>query len=160
MKRLILLMLLTGVTFTQSFGQSTSNENTIVGTWRLVEFADLDSTTGKWKYPYGKKPKGYFTYTKSNIVNINISSEFPLKISQDSSKKYTINLYEHIWQNSFGYFGTCSVDMRISVVTHHVEGGCIPYYIDTDQKRQFTLKGDSLIIGDNKTWKRLLVRAD
>ena len=126
----------------------------------LIEFTDLDSTTGKWNYPYGKNPKGYFTYTKNDIVNINISSEFPLKISQDSSKKYTINLYDHIWQNSFGYFGTYSVDLKNSVVTHHVEGGCIPYYIDTDQKRPFTLNGDTLIIGDNRTWKRVLVRAD
>ena len=160
MKRLFLLLLLTGVVYKHSFGQSTSMATTIVGTWRLIEFTDLDSTTGKWNYPYGKNPKGYFTYTKNDIVNINISSEFPLKISQDSSKKYTINLYDHIWQNSFGYFGTYSVDLKNSVVTHHVEGGCIPYYIDTDQKRPFTLNGDTLIIGDNRTWKRVLVRAD
>lgn len=160
MKRFILCIVLTGCANTYLFGQTTAKENTIVGTWQLIEFADLDSTTGRWKNPYGKNPKGYFTYTKSNIVNINISSEFPLMISKDSSMKYTINLYDYIWQNSFGYFGTYSVDLKNSVVTHHVKGGCIPYYIDTDQKRVFTLKGDTLIIGDNKTWKRVLVRAD
>lgn len=160
MKRLIVLIVLTGLLYTHSSGQTASGGKTIVGTWQLIEFADLDSATGRWKYPYGKNPKGYFTYTKNNIVNINISAEFPLKISEDSAKKYTINLYEHIWQNSFGYFGTYSVDLKNSVVTHHVKGGCIPYYIDTDQKRVFTLKGDTLIIGDNKTWKRVLVRAD
>lgn len=160
MKRFVLLTLLTAFTHASSFGQSTSKANAIVGTWRLVEFANLDSATGNWQYPYGKNPKGYFTYTKSHIVNINISSEFPLKISEDSSKNYSVNLFEHIWQNSFGYFGTYSLDLTNSVVTHHVEGGCIPYYIDTDQKRVFTLKGDTLIIGDTKTWKRVLVRAD
>lgn len=160
MKRLVLLLLLTGVTDMHSYGQNTHKDNAIAGTWRLIEFANLDSVTGTWKYPYGKNPKGYFTYTKNNIVNINISAEFPLKISEDSSKKYTIHLYDYIWQNSFGYFGTYSVDVTNSVVTHHVQGGCIPYYIDTDQKRQFTLKGDTLIIGDLKTWKRVLVRAD
>jgi hypothetical protein len=160
MTRHIFLLLLTVLVFNCSFGQNTSKRTTIIGTWRLIEYADLDLTTGKWKYLYGKNPKGYFTYTKKNIVNINISSEFPLKISADSSKKYTINLDDHISQNSFGYFGTYSVDSKNSVVTHHVEGGCIPYYIDTDQKRPFTLKGDTLTIGDNKTWKRVLVRAD
>jgi hypothetical protein len=160
MKRLFLLSLFTGITFAHSFGQTTSKQTSIVGTWRLLEFTDLDSTTGQWKYPYGKNPKGYFTYTKNNIVNLNISSEFPLKISEDSTKKYTINLYDFVWKNSFGYFGTYSVDLANSVVTHHVEGGCLPYYIDTDQKRPFTLKGDTLIIGNYKTWKRVLVRAD
>ena len=120
MKPLLLFMLLTGVTCIHSYGQNTQKENAIVGTWRLIEFANLDSTKGAWEYPYGKNPKGYFTYTKNNIVNINISSEVPLKISEDSSKKYTIHLYDYIWQNSFGYFGTYSVDLKNSVVIHHV----------------------------------------
>mgnify|MGYP000931810934 CR=1 FL=1 len=160
MKRHFFLSFLVISIFNCSFGQNAQNKTTIVGTWRLIEFADLDSATEKWNYPYGQNPKGYFTYTKSGIVNLNISSEFPLKISEDSSKKYTINLYDFVWKNSFGYFGTYSVDSIHSVVIHHVTGGCLPYYIDTDQKRLFTLEGDTLIIGDNKTWKRVLVRAD
>jgi Lipocalin-like domain len=160
MKKLIFLTLFTILVFTCPFGQNNSKGNKIIGTWRLIEFADLDSATGIWKYPYGKNPKGYFTYTKNNIVNLNISSEVPLKISEDSAKKLTINLYDYIWQNSFGYFGTYSIDFKKSIITHHVKGGCIPYYIDTDQQRPFILKGDTLIIGDNKTWKRVLVKAD
>jgi Lipocalin-like domain len=134
--------------------------NKLVGTWRLIEFADLDSVTGLWKYPYGKNPRGYFTYTKSNIVNLNISSETPLQISEDSTKNYSINLYDFIWHNAIGYFGTYSIDYKKSIVIHHVKGGSNPYYIDTDQRRPFTLKGDSLIIGDNKTWRRVLVKTD
>ena len=160
MKRFILLTLLSIVIFTCSFGQNRFKENKIVGTWRLIEFADSDSETGKWKYPFGKNPKGYFTYTRSGIVNLNISSETPLKISQDSSRNYSVNLLDYIWPNSFGYFGTYSIDYKKSIVTHHVKGGCIPYYIDTDQERPFILKGDTLIIGDNKTWRRILVKED
>ncbi len=76
-----------------SFGQSgiqsgnTSKaalqENKLVGTWRLIEFADLDSGTLTWIYPYGKNPMGYFTYTSNGIVNLNICSETPFKISED-----------------------------------------------------------------------------
>ena len=32
------------------------------------------------------------------------------------------------------------------------------FYIDTDQEWPFILKGDILIIGDNKTWKQVLVK--
>jgi hypothetical protein len=134
--------------------------NKIFGTWRLIEFADLDSSSGVWKYRYGKHPRGYFTYTKNFILNINISSEEPLKISNDSAEKYSVNLYDYLWNISCGYFGTYSVDFKNSIITHHVLGGSIPSYINTDQKRPFLLKGDTLIIGDVKTWKRVLVRAD
>ena len=132
----------------------------LIGTWRLVEFADLDSATSTWTYAYGKNPKGYFTYTKNGIVNLNISSETPLKISEDSAKNYNMNLLNWVDNNSVGYFGTYSVDKFKSIVTHHVKGGSLPWYIDTDQPREFILKGDTLIIGDSKTWKRVLVKTD
>ncbi len=132
----------------------------LIGTWRLTEFANWDSATSKWKYPYGKSPKGYFTYTKSGIVNINISSETPLNISVDSAKNYNINLMDWSSHFSVGYFGTYTVEFNKSVVTHHVKGGSVPWYIDTDQPRQFIIKGDTLLIGNNKTWKRILVKTE
>jgi Lipocalin-like domain len=170
MKRFYLFLLFVLTLTFNSFGQSkikSSKPNIagtqmdkLIGTWRLVEFANLDSTTSKWTYPYGKNPKGYFTYTKTGIVNLNISSETPLKISEDSAKNYNINLLNWVDNNSLGYFGTYSVDLNKSVVTHHVKGGSLPWYIDTDQPRPFILKGDTLIIGNSKTWKRVLVKVD
>ena len=59
----------------------------IVGTWQLIDFADFDSITNVWVYRYGKNPKGYFTYTASGVLSINISSENPLKISEEQPKK-------------------------------------------------------------------------
>ena len=134
--------------------------STIVGTWRLVEFKNLDTATGIWYYRYGKNPKGYFTYTKSGIVNLNISAGNPLKISEDSAKNYKINLYDFTDTIALGYFGTYSVDFKNSIVTHHVTGGSLLWYIDTDQPRPFSLKGDTLIIDNHRTWKRVLVRVD
>lgn len=171
MTKMQLVILLTVLTVSyNSYGQNNTKpemtnkkviqQDKLVGTWRLIEFADLDSLTGNWKYRYGKNPKGYFTYTKNGIVNLNISSTIPLKISEDSTKKYFPNLYEYINQTALGYFGFYTVDWEKSIVTHHVKGGTIPNYIDTDQPRPFMLKGDTLIIGNNKTWRRVLVKAD
>ena len=171
MKKILFVVLLTVLTITtNSYGQNKMSivktnkksivQDKLVGTWKLVEFADIDSLTGNWKYRYGKNPKGYFTYTKNGIVNLNISSTIPLKISEDSTKKIFPNLYEYIDQTALGYFGFYTVDSEKSIITHHVKGGTIPNYIDTDQPRPFMLKGDTLIIGNNKTWKRVLVKAD
>lgn len=78
---------------------------TITGTWKLIEHTDLDSVSGKWIYRYGKNPRGYFTHIKSGIVNLNISTDSPKKISEDSAKKYSVNLYDYLITNAIGYFG-------------------------------------------------------
>ena len=132
----------------------------IVGTWKLIEISDLDTLTGKWIYRYGKDPRGYFTYTNSGVVNINISTDNPLIVPEEASKKYSINLFDYIRTNSFGYFGTYTVDWEKSTVVHHVTGGTIPWYTDTDQPRPFFLKNDTLLISDKKTLRRVLVRVD
>ena len=163
---IFLLLLLHSCMYAQTTGSNKNMENKktpanpLAGTWRLIEFADLDTLTGQWIYRYGKNPRGFFTYTTTNILNLNISTGTPLKISEDSAKKLNVNLFDNIQFVSFGYFGTYSLDLEKSTVTHHVKGGGIPWYIDTDQPRPFTLKGDTLIISNKKTTKRVLVKAD
>ena len=148
------------------FFLSTANAQTkksgkgIVGTWRLVYFADFDTVTNSWIFRYGKNPQGFFTYTKSGVLSINISSDNPLKISEEEAKRYKVNLFDYIERNSFGYFGTYTLELNKGRVIHHVKGGTIPWYTDTEQPRQIQLKGDTVIIGDSKTTKRVLVRVD
>ena len=65
------------------------------------------------------------------------------------------------WANNFHYVILELTHLIIiNQLTHHVKGGSLPWYIDTDQPRSFNLKGDTLIIGDSKTWKRVLVKTD
>jgi hypothetical protein len=161
MKRAHLLALFVLSLTSGSFAQSKpGSADKLVGTWRLIELTDFDSATSTWIYPFGKNARGFFTYTKSGIVNLNISTDTPLKMSEDSAKNYTINLLNWVDHYAVGYFGTYTVDAVNSVVTHHVKGGSLPWYNETDQPRPFILKGDTLILGDHKTWKRVLVRAD
>ena len=98
----------------------------IVGTWQLIDFADFDSTTNVWVYRYGENPKGYFTYTASGVLSINICNEHPLKISEEESKKRSMNVYDYINTNSFGYFGTYTFEPEKGRVIHRVKGGTIP----------------------------------
>lgn len=161
-----LLTFLSALLFLTASGQAQTNKadsfspNPLAGTWRLIEFYNIDTLTGKQIYLYGQHPKAYFTYTKSGIVYINISTGNPIRISEDSAKKISVNYFDINEYNALGYFGTYTIDWEKSIVTHHVKGGSLPWYIDTDQPRLFTLKGDTLIIDNNKIWKRVLVRAD
>jgi hypothetical protein len=44
------------------------------------------------------------------------------------------------------YFGTYEVDVRAGLVIHHVQGSLIPNWEGGDQRRRFTLRGDTLIL--------------
>lgn len=170
MIRFQLLLLFTFTLISNLFGQNKIKSGKInkvetqvsklVGTWKLIEFSDLDTITGKWKYDYGKHPRGYFTYTKAGIVNLNISADTTLPISEDSARNRNVNLLKWLYNYSFGYFGTYSVNINKSIITHHVTGGSLPWFVDTDQQRPFILKGDTLIISDNKTYRHVLIKVD
>ena len=133
----------------------------LVGTWQLISYSDYDSVKHIWTNPYGLHPRGYFTYTKSGIVNLNISSEEPLKVSADSAKTKSMTVDEFL-NTSCGYFGPYTILKEKSTVIHHPKGGSIPWYIGTDQYRQFVIKKDTLYIGDPtfEIGKRVLVKVD
>lgn len=165
MSRIPFLMLIGGALLmnschTPATKSTQSPTNRLVGTWRLIEYMDFDSA-GKPVYPYGLHPKGYFTYTRSGIVNLNISAENPLVFPGDSvySKAFTLG---QLLDNAVGYFGNYTIDTARSMVTHHVKGGSELTYIGTHQHRQFMFKGDTLFIGDSAfaNGRRVLVREE
>ena len=142
--------------------ETTSDEpHALVGTWRVVEFADKDKD-GKWVYWFGEHPRGYFVYDATGHVHIQIMkvpalTPFPEANSDDGkppSAEHALAAY-----NAYGaYFGTYTVDPEKHMVTHHVQGSLSPDYTDTEQPRPFKLQGDRLEIGDGKTWRRVLER--
>jgi hypothetical protein len=133
----------------------------LIGTWRLVEFADLDKD-GKWQYQFGETPRGYFVYDATGHVHIQIMKVPPVAPFPEAnaaegkppSAEHALAAYAAY----FAYFGTYTVDAKRHVVTHHVEGSLAPDFTGTDQPRPFKLEGDRLEIGDGKTWRRVLER--
>ena len=151
-------LLLATVAFAQ---RPTKEAHALVGTWRLVEFADLGED-GKWVYWYGEHPLGYFVYDATGHVQVQIMRSPALKPFPESnfdagkmpSPEHALAAYT----GYVAYFGTYTVDAKKHVVTIHVEGSLAPDYIDTDQTRPFKLEGDRLEITDGKTWRRVLER--
>jgi hypothetical protein len=133
----------------------------LLGTWRLLELADLDND-GKWQHRYGEHPRGYFVYDGTGHVHIQIMKVPPLapfpEAKLDVGKLPTPEHALAAYSAYAAYFGTYTVDEQKHVVTHHVEGSLAPDFTDTDQPRPFKLQGDRLEIGDGKTWRRVLER--
>src|SRR5271166_4177873 len=126
----------------------------LVGTWRLVDFADLDKD-GKWQYRFGEHPRGYFVYDATGHVHIQIMKVPPLAPFPEANMiEAKLPSPEHAlaaYAAYVAYFGTYTIDAQKHVVIHHVEGSLAPDFNDTDQARPFKLEGNRLEIGDGKT---------
>jgi len=127
-------------------GSAQARQSSLVGTWRFVEITDSDSTGAPIQY-FGDKPCGYMIYTATGQVSVHIAR----CQTSDLSPPELAATYN-------GYFGTYTVNEARGLVTHLVEGGSAPDYIGTPQQRPFKVTGDTLTMGDGRTWKRVLVR--
>ena len=132
-----------------------SDAGKLVGTWRLVEYVDV--IAGNTLHQFGEKPIGIFIYSPSGYVSVHVLHNPPPTKLDD----LTLPNWEQDQLDTAsytGYFGTFRVDTRRSVVTHYVEGGTVLGYIGTAQERPYRFEGNRLIIGDGKTFRRVLER--
>ena len=140
----------------------------LVGTWRLVSFEDVED--GKIIRRFGERPVGLFVYTADGHVSIQISNPAnPACIAPGKKsgpgKKDDLALpacnpkqMRALLDGTVTYWGTYTVDLAAGVVTHNVLSDVSNGYAGTVQPRPFRLNGDSLVIGDGKTWTRVLKR--
>jgi hypothetical protein len=139
-----------------------SGSPALIGTWRLLEYADLNDKDGKWVCPFGEHPRGYFVYDGTGHVHIQVMKVPPLPRFPEASwidgEPPTAEHALAAYNAYVAYFGTYSVDAKNHIVTHHVEGSLAPEFTDTDQPRPFSVTGDHLEIGDHQTWRRVLER--
>ena len=132
--------------WTSTPGSAQARQSSLVGTWRFIEITDVDSTGATIQY-YGDRPCGYIIYTATGQVSVHVARcQTPDMAPTELAATYN------------GYFGTYTVNEARGMVTHQVEGGSAPDYIGTPQQRPFKVTGDTLTLGDGKSWKRVLVR--
>ena len=134
---------------------SKSLQKQLVGTWRLISAEDRSSASGPWiPYTFGNPPSGYFIYDATAHASIQIMTTPPQKIVTPDNPTPEEALA--IFNAYIAYYGTYTVDeLNITV---QVEGALDPSQVGTAQARPYELTGDTLIIGDQITYKRTLKR--
>jgi hypothetical protein len=133
-----------------------SVQKQLVGTWKLISAEDKDPTTGKWKpYTFGNPPSGYFIYDATGHASIQIMTTPPVTIASPDQGP-TPQEALAIFNGYIAYDGTYTVDE--ANITVKVEGAWDPRQVGSPQARPYQLKADRLIIGDRKTYKRVLKR--
>ena len=126
----------------------------LVGTWRLAEHWDKDST-GVLTHRFGPQPVGYFVHDAARHFSVQIMRTPPLRALPASAD--TAGLRQLI-EGYYAAFGTFTVDPDRGESVYHVEGSTVPSIIGTDGRLPYRLSGDSLIVGDSKTWRRVWLR--
>jgi hypothetical protein len=127
----------------------------LVGTWKLVSAEDVDPKTGQWvPFTFGDPPSGYFIYDHSGHASVQIMTTPPTAIATPDSPTPAEAL--EIFNRYIAYFGTYTTDE--ANIYHQVEGAWDPSQVGSVQTRPYELDGDTLIIGDQKTYKRTLTR--
>ena len=130
-------------------------QSQVIGTWRLISAEDKDPNTGKWvPYTFGNPPSGYFIYDATGHASVQIMTTPPPTIATPDSP--TPDEALAIFNAYIAYYGTYTVDS--AKITVQVEGAWNPSQVGTAQERPYELSGDTLIIGDQVTYKRTLER--
>jgi hypothetical protein len=135
--------------------ESQAPSGSLVGTWRVVQYCDRDST-GAMVHPLGPNPAGLFVYTPTGELSIQAMRTPPS--GPLAGEPVQLNSLADLRPFYFGYFGTYSI-LSDSTVVHHVTGGTFPDYIGTDQPRRYVIRGDTLSIGAPLFLCRVLIRA-
>ena len=126
----------------------------LVGTWRVVRFCERGST-GNFEDPLGPNPIGYFVYTSTGQLSIQVMRTPPA--GPLTGTPVQLRSLGELHPYYFGYFGTYTITSD-STVVHHVQGGTFPNYIGTDQLRIYHIRGDTLSIGAPRFPCRVLIR--
>jgi acetolactate decarboxylase len=152
-----------------SFDGAPTPAPSIAGTWQLVEAWDIgDDPTdpSKKTWPWGNPASGYWTYDTSGHFGLQISMNPPLPIPGNPPNPNWITptapvelLRETLTPAVyFAYFGTYTVDHGAGTITHQVFADVLREYTGMPEVRPFRLAGNELLIGDDKTYLRRLVR--
>ena len=119
----------------------------LVGAWRLVSIEERDAE-GKLVTPldYGPEPIGLLIYDASGRMAAQAMRRSRAKLPGDDVHRAPPEQAKAAFVGYNAYFGTFEVDESKGLVIHRVEGSMIPNWEGSEQRRQFTLAGDKLIL--------------
>jgi len=122
---------------------SVDAEKPLVGTWRVVSYVDTPKG-GAPVHAFGENPIGQFIFTADGHMSVHLmhNPPAPKDVVADPDPDACVPSWY------CAYFGTFELNAKESYWVTHVEGGNIPSFVGTTQKRTFRLQGDTLVIAE------------
>ena len=115
----------------------------LTGAWRVTRYDDRASVEHEWTETYGPAVDGLILYHPSGWMSVQIAGS-----------------------GGFGgYFGRFTVveigeqggDIK-GTLNHLILASSMPELLTADPTRPFRISGDTLVLGDEETWRRMCER--
>jgi hypothetical protein len=126
----------------------------LVGTRRLVEHVNWDAK-GSLSHLFGPHPLGYMIFDQGGHFSVQIMRTPLLAPFASGPEQPTPNEACELLKAYYGAFGTYAVDPAQAVIIFRAEGATRPDLIGKDVRLPYRLADDCLIIGDEKTFRRV-----
>jgi hypothetical protein len=147
-----------------------SQRGKFVGTWKLVSIEERDAN-GRLVTPldFGPEPIGILVYDATGHMSVNMMRRGRPRLASDEQHLVTPEEAKAAFIGYVAYFGTYTIDEGAGLVIHDVEGSLVPNMEGSEQRRQFTISGDTLVLeppamrvgGEKHTrrviWQRLTI---
>ena len=138
------LLLPTAAACILAFSQmgTTQGKETVVGTWKLLSASYLVGNQLVNGHPYGLQPTGLITYTGDGRVMVAVAFDGRKPLSVNDFITAPAEERAQAFATFFAYAGRYT--FTGNKVVHHVEVASIQNWVNTDQVRLVTLRGDRL----------------
>jgi hypothetical protein len=115
----------------------------LAGTWTLVA-ADEIQPDGTTIRAYGPEPKGTLMVDAEGRYSLQIFRTGRPRFASGDKRKGTAEEYQAAVLGMSSHIGRCAIDSVANTLVFRIEVAAYPNWDGTEQRRQFTLSGDTL----------------
>jgi hypothetical protein len=133
-------------------------EAAITGTWRVVAIESRDGVAAPWRRPFGDAPTGLVTYGADGTHTMQFTRTPAPTFAAGDDRGGTDAEVRTAFLAFFAWHGRWRLDATRRRIIHEIEGSLWPSWRGTVQERPYRLRGDTLVLGDTTTTRRVFVR--
>lgn len=115
----------------------------VVGTWSYVS-VDIVRADGSRQPLYGPNPQGLAVFDSGGRYILMTSRADIAKFASANRTEGTPDENKAVVQGAIAHFGTYTVNEADKTITFHIATSTFPNWNGIDQKRPFTVSGDTL----------------
>lgn len=139
---------------------SKSLRETLVGTWKLVEYSIKDkNNSGEKFYPLGKDATGFIIYAPDGYMSAQMMASGRPVYASGRLHTGTVDEMAKAAKGYMAYSGQYEVNEKTNTLIHHMEVSMNPTWLGQAQERYVKLEGDTITITASANnavlvWKR------
>ena len=130
-------------------GEATA-ESAFAGSWSLVHW-QAQAGNGEAYYPFGERPLGRIMYDGTGHMAVQLARPDRARFISEDFTEGTAEEIEAAFEGFFAYYGTYAVNEAAGTVTHRLTVALFPNWIGTEQVRNYTFVGDTLVLSTPPT---------